>query len=257
MANAPVMYTLTQVRFNQVLNLEKFLPEIQDRIRTAGYPDFRQETVNAFVAPPIGSNLQSFVPQLQAVTRYFFANAEGTSAFILENNAMSFQATEYEVFEAFSQQFLLGLKIVHSAIQLAYYERVGVRYLDAVVPRHDEQLSDYLNSEVLGFKVAGKLTHSYTETVSQNGDVGLIARLLIQNGKVGLPLEISSPTALPLNERFTKVDGLHAVIDTDAFNESRQHFDIVNLAKILTSLHSEAVRAFKATVTPFALKVWE
>ncbi len=40
MKNAPVYFTIAQVRHNPVLRLGAYADEIQDRMRKAGYPDF-------------------------------------------------------------------------------------------------------------------------------------------------------------------------------------------------------------------------
>lgn len=256
MTNAPLVYTVTQVRFNHVLNLEKFLANIQDQFRTAGFPDFRHETVNTFIQPVSGSS--SATPQFQLLTRYAFANVDGTEGFILENNGFAFQATDYINFEDFLSKFINGLVIVNNAMNLSYYERIGLRYLDAVIPKHGESLADYIKPNLLGFQVSGKLRHSYAETLSDNEFGGLIARLLIQNGKISLPNELSATpaAALFLNEKFTKAEGLHALIDTDAFSDSRKVFDMDAISSALNTLHKEVVKAFKDAVTEHALKVW-
>ncbi len=41
MKNAPVYFTIAQVRHNPVLRLGAYAPDIQDRMRKAGYPDFK------------------------------------------------------------------------------------------------------------------------------------------------------------------------------------------------------------------------
>ncbi len=79
-----------------------------------------------------------------------FLSRDSTRGFIVEQGAFSFHTTEYETFDQFSEQFFTGLGIVHECLVLDYSERVGIRYLDAVVPPGGEDdLSKYLAPGVL------------------------------------------------------------------------------------------------------------
>lgn len=260
MSNAPVYFTVAQVRFNPVLNMEGYLVTIQEKMRTAHFPDFKRETIQQLIVP-LGSPSESgqvptpsFVPQARCI----FGDIEGTTKFVLENSALALQTTAYETFEVFSKMLLDGLKIVHDALRLDFTERIGLRYLDAVLPKERESLSDYLTPEVLGLsnKLAGKLSHSFSETVTMNTSGQLVSRVIIQDGHVGLPPELMAVVPR-LNKRFTQPEGRHAIIDTDAFLERREVFSIEKLRDRLLALHGEILKSFRVTVTSSALKKWE
>lgn len=260
MKNAPVYFTVAQIRFNPILDMEAYLPTIQERMRKAHFPDFKRENIQQLILPfaPPADGAQppnpSFVPRARCV----FGNIDRTSEFILEHNAMALQTTAYDTSEIFFKTMLDGLAIVHEAIQLDFTERVGLRYFDAVLPKGDELLPQYLTSEVLGLynKLGGTLAHSYNETVTMNTVGQLISRVIIQKGQVGLPPEVMM-LAPSINTKFTEANGLHAIIDTDAFYETREPFSLDRLNTKLIELHNEIETSFKATVTPFALKTWE
>ena len=254
--NAPVMYTVAQVRFNQILTMESYVPAIQEKLRNIGFPDFRKEVINVFGIPFGQADLDP--PSVQTVNRFAFGNIERTAGFLLESNALSYQATDYDTFEQFNECMSGVLQIVNESISIGFIERVGIRYLDAVTPLEGEQLSDYLVPEVLGltFKVPHKLSHTYTETVSTHLEGGLISRVIIQDSKVTLPPELAR-TAYPLNSRFSSYNGLHAIIDTDGYFEKRISFDPTQITKKLDELHNDIGVAFKNAATPHALKIWE
>lgn len=260
MRNAPVYFTVAQVRFNPILNLESYLSDIQDKMRKLGFPDYKREDFQR-VMIPFGSGVegQSPQPKLQPQARCFFGDMERTTNFVLESNGFSLQTTEYDTFETFSKHLMDGLMVVHEAIGLAFSERVGLRYLDAVLPVGEEALKDYLAPEVMGLseKVTGRLSHSFTETVSQNNESGntLVARVVIQDGEVGLPPEMAG-LAPKLNPRFTQKKGMHAIIDTDGFSENREPFSLERLARKLDEIHEEIRHSFDSTVIPNALKIW-
>jgi uncharacterized protein (TIGR04255 family) len=260
MKNAPVYFTVAQIRFNPILDMEAYLPTIQERMRKAHFPDFKRENIQQLIlpfAPPADGGQPSnasFAPR----ARYVFGNINRTSEFILEHNAMALQTTAYDTSEIFFKTMLDGLAIVHEVIQLDFTERVGLRYFDAVLPKSGESLPQYLASEVLGLynKLEGNLAHSYSETVTMNTVGQLISRVIIQKGRIGLPPEVMM-LAPNINTKFTEADGLHATIDTDAFYEIREAFSLDRLKTKLNELHNEIEKSFKATVTPFALKAWE
>ena len=258
MTNAPVYFTVAQVRFNPVLNLESYLSAIQDRMRAAHFPDFKREVFQQLVVSFSGGEAgKPPAPSFQPGARCLFGDIEGTTSFVLENNALALQTTAYETFETFSKMLLHGLSIVHEAIKLDFTERVGLRYLDAVLPKAGESLADYLTPEVLGLsqKLPGQLSHSFSETVTINTTGKLVSRVIIQEGHVGLPPEMLA-LAPKLEPRFTQPKGRHAIIDTDAFREQREAFKLDGLEAVLDMLHAEILKSFEATVTPHAFKTW-
>lgn len=259
MNKAPVYFTVAQVQFNAILSLESYLPAIQDRMRARHFPDYKREVFQRLILPfGVGEAGQVATPSLLPEARYTFGDIEGTSGFVLDNNALSFQTTAYDTFEIFSKNLFDGLGILHEALRLDFTERVGLRYLDAVLPMAAiESLSDYLAPEVLGLsqKLGGQLAHSVSETVVSNGAGQLVSRVIIQNGHVGIPPEMTV-LAPKVNHRFTRPAGLHAILDTDAFYAQREEFNLSKLEIRLSALHEEILKSFKATVTQHALKAW-
>ena len=78
-----------------------------------------------------------------------------------------YQTTNYDTFYPFVVKLLEGLRLLHSAAGLNYSDRVGIRYLDAIVPRAGETISDYLRPYVLGLSDRlpdRTLVHSISET---------------------------------------------------------------------------------------------
>lgn len=257
--NAPVYYTVAQVQFNPMLNLEGYIPAIQAKMREARFPDFKQEVFQRVVLPFSGMEpAQMAAPTVTPQSRYLFGSIDGRSLFLLETNALSFQTTDYDTFETFAASFMTGLDILHEALRLEFVERIGLRYLDAVLPsKENETLRDFLVQEVLGLALRDEvqLQHSFSETVTTTSAGQLISRVLIRHGRVGLPAELSGLTPA-LDPRFTQREGLHAIVDTDAFAAHRELFDLSKVAAKLSALHEEIDKSFNATVTDYALASW-
>jgi uncharacterized protein (TIGR04255 family) len=257
MNNAPVYFTVAQVRFNAYLNLDGHLPSIQEAMRLAGFPDFKPSQFQQLVMPfSSGGGGQPAVPTLVPQARCTFGDMVGTSNFILENSALAFQTTAYDTFETFSETFLKGLKIVNDVLKLSFSERIGLRYLDAVLPVNTETLKDYLVPEVLGLSaMMPNLVHSFSETLTVNSYGHTVSRVIIKQGQVGLTPELAI-MAPPINQKFSDFNGLHAILDTDAFSEQRLPFDLSSIEKILGEQKKSIRSSFDVTVTPYALNIW-
>ncbi|MCL4629242.1 MULTISPECIES: TIGR04255 family protein [Burkholderiaceae] len=257
--NAPVYYTVAQVQFNPVLDLDAYIPAIQAKMREKHFPDFKQDVVQRLVLP-FGTVEpgQLAAPTVTPQSRYQFGDITGSARFVLETNALSFQTTGYETFEAFSGTLLAGLSVVHDALRLDFIERIGLRYLDAVQPSGErESLRDFLVPEVLGLSMREGVQHqhSVSETIVATPAGQLVSRVLIRHGQVGLPLELTA-LAPKIDPRFTQWAGLHAIIDTDASTTQREAFDLGNVEAQLKALHDEIDKCFKAIVTKHALAAW-
>ena len=258
MTRAPVYYAIVQARFNPLMALESYVSRIQDRFRLHGFPDAQTNTIATFnlaVIDPTDPGA-SKVPVSQTA-RYNFSNMEKTAGFLLDQNSLSLQTTDYEIFEKFSQVFLEGLDIINDVVKLTYTDRIGVRYLDAVYPDEGRTLRDYLNPSVLGLstELSGTLMHAFSETFVRIDLVNVIARTILQDGLIAFPPDLQ-PIGLTILERFQNSKGSHAILDTDGSQDKRVAFNLDQVRAILYIVHDAVTSAFKATVTEYALQVW-
>ena len=258
MRAAPVYFTIAQARFNQILTLNSYAPQIQERLRKEGFPDAQKgflATINLNLAAPTEAGAPQ-LPVAQTV-RYTFGNMERTSSFILDQGALSFQTTEYDVFETFSSNFLKGLSAVEEAVNLSYTDRIGLRYLDAVFPKSGETLRNYLSGSLLGLteKLDDTVVHAFSETLVKTDSINVRSRVIIQDGEVGFPPDLQ-PLILNLPDRFRQLRGRHAIMDTDGWFDTREAFKLERINEQLTLIHTGIDRAFRASVTEDALKVW-
>lgn len=253
--NPPVYLTLAQVRFNPILTLVDFLPGIQESFRQAGYPDFdRQHLVSIQLTiqddqPPTPTPVQQ--------ERFQFGNAEKTHLFILDGQSFTLQSTNYGQFETFSACFLEGLKIVDDAVKLAFTERVGLRYLDRIMPQQGESIEQYLVEQVQGLnsRLEGRPLYSFTEAMNEIKNIKLLSRVAIQEGPLAFPPDIQ-PGNMQIPERFTSYVGTSAIFDNDGFTEGREVFSTKAVEDYLDAIHKVIGNAFKTTATRYAFEAW-
>lgn len=252
---APVFYTLVQVQFNPIAQMSDYVARLQERLRRTGFPDYRSENQVGLLIRRLDEPQPDV--QSQQHMRWSFTNTQRTEGYLLLSDALVFHTTAYDTFEGFLQKIIDGLKLVHEIVELAYVERIGLRYLDAVLPINDDTLQQYLNPSLLGFSenLGGRLSHSFTETVTAVEDGNLVARAVITDGTLALSPDLL-PLQLELQPRFTVINGRNAVLDTDYSVVKRNSFDLKQIEKQLLKSHDIITDAFKVSVTDYARERW-
>ncbi|WNB74834.1 TIGR04255 family protein [Methylomonas koyamae] len=252
----PVYLTLAQVRFNPILKLLDFLPSIQEGFRQAGYPDFEHQPIISIQL--IANEGQPPTPSTVQQERFLFGNVEKTHVFILDSQSLTLQSTNYGQFETFSACFLTGLNIVNSAVKLAFTERIGLRYLDRVMPQPEEIIEQYLVEQVQGLnsRLGGRQLYSYTEAMNEIGNIKLLSRVAIQDGPLAFPPDIQ-PGNMRIIERFVTYVGISAILDNDGFVECREVFSAETVERHLVTIHDVIRNAFNMTATQYAFTAWD
>lgn len=256
LSKAPVCFTLAQMRFNTVLAMEPFLPALQDAFREAGFPDYAATKVQALEvsSSPGGMELRQ-----QELTRLVFRNKAQTAAILLDPAAMTYELTDYPVFEEFSSAFLRSLEIVHRHRPIEYCDRLGMRMLDAVQPLEGERLEQYLVPQALGFHglIGETLEHqqTLTESLFQTEFRTLVVRAVRVPSGIAAPPDLA-PLRLKLAKRFVVHQGETVMLDCDSSVSERMDFSPEDIQAELVRLKSALSLSFKSLVTDHARKVW-
>ena len=254
----PVYATVAQVRFNPVLKLADFLPDIQEGMRRAGFPAYQPHDTVAIQLS--FSQDRPPTPQTVVRPRFAFGNVQKTHSFILDIDALTLQSTDYGRFEDFSGFFMKGLALVHEAVTLNFTDRIGLRYLDRVFPSGGDELDQYLTPEALGLsnlggRLGGRPQQSYVETICEVGTYKLRSRVVLQGGGLAFPPDMVLGDLLVL-KRLADYEGFHAIIDNDGFLENRENYSPESVAEHLDGIHTIISNAFHAIATDYARKVW-
>ncbi len=258
---APVYYALVQAHFNPIAAMAtKYIDGIQDEFRKAGYSRYEESDFAHLVFSSPGEDGQ---PQLAHGKNWIFSKADKTSGFVLNQHSITYQTTDYDSRKEFLNGLLNGFQIVHSTINLDYISRLGLRYLDAIIPDEGEDVTMYLQPSLHGVEISGAKRHIRTQESVFLTETGLtlkqgtlVSRIYQVNGPLGFPPGIS-PQGLELKPRFQISDSIdHAVLDTDHFVEGLIGVDVEQVQQILSSLQQGASKAFNAMVTSHALGRW-
>ncbi|MDR3752648.1 MAG: TIGR04255 family protein [Terracidiphilus sp.] len=260
--NAPVVYVIVQVRYSPVLSLKTYVPQIQENFRRNGFPAFDSrfnfQLAFSIPPPPEPEPAEPAIPLARTLS-YMFSNRDRSQSFVLEENGLTLHVTDYLDFSWFLDLFLTHLEHIHGVISPDSSERIGLRYIDAVLPKPGSEVKEYLIPAVLGLSeqpVEGSVQHSYSETMLLNGNTSTISRIIARSGKIAFPPDM---VGLPvqINSRFTEYEGTHALVDTDSFQTTRSPMEIQKLRDTLHQLHESVENAFDAVTTDFARADWK
>jgi uncharacterized protein (TIGR04255 family) len=262
MTNAPVYYALIQVKFTPVAAMAKYVPEIQDALRVEGFPLFEVDNTTRLkfeIKNPNEPPVHSF----ENVAEWLMVSADKRSGFILGHDFITFHTTSYDTHEPFISASLLGLSKVLEFAKPSFISRIGLRYLDAVLPEGDEVVEQYLAKELHDVDFGLTPVQSIQEAVYQTS-IGpstpnsfLVTRVHKMNGQLGFPPDMVPRGLHPL-DRFSNTPAkLHGIIDTDHYAEGTIPTDIQQIEKSMISLHSKIKEAFENMVTGFALSKWQ
>ncbi len=259
MSKAPIFFAASQVTFNEIREMEKYVDAIQERMRGLKFVDFSRTDLKSLqlnaVSPEIG------IQQTQTV-RWQFVNFEKTSGYSLMPNMLFFQTTAYETSDELRSALLEGLALIHEIVGLSYIQSIGLRTLDAIVPQQNEDISNYLKPNLMGFSQSfeeGVLRHSMSETVTQKEGGILISRAVIlgpETPSIGVPFDLY-PIQLKFVDRFQTVKGTHAILDNDRVHQDRFEYDLKEVEKRFIAIKKDVKEAFFAAITDKARESWK
>lgn len=241
----------------------KYVDEIQDRLRQEGYPLFNRHEVTQLTIPGPDQSGKSAQPQINQQTSWLLDNNDQTGGFILGPSNITYQTTNYDTHKEFIAELLRGLRAVHDVVKLDHVRRLGLRYLDAVMPQDGEKLEQYLVDGLHGlnfhaerqFAMAESVFSTRVEPIIDEGT--LVVRVYTRsNERLGFPPDLN-PHRLVMNPKFDmEIPRDHAVIDTDHYSTGRMPMDWEDLEQQLLSLHQQVSDAFNAAATNHARTSW-
>jgi uncharacterized protein (TIGR04255 family) len=261
MSNAPVYYALAQAHFNPVAAMGKYVDQIQDQLRRKGYPLFEPQQFMQLVVPGPGQAQQQ-EPQIQQAVSWLMTRSDRTAGFILGPSTITYHTTHYQTNNEFIPELLRGLEAVHQVVSLDHISRLGLRYLDAVLPRAGETTEQYLVSGLHGITFNATRQQAMTESVfatetrpfMQQGT--LVVRVYRANAPLGFPPDML-PAGLVMAPQFNiKEPRDHAIIDTDHYVQGKMPVEMNRLNEQLLSLHATIKSVLSATTTEHALAAW-
>lgn len=255
LTNAPRSLVLAQVRFSPLFLMGEYVPRIQDQLRQEGYPVNASVMVKEFQLAPSGSAARDH-------EHWEFMSKDRRTSVVVTEGFVVLQTTAYDDFEHFIAQLKAVVATVSDTVGGVLVERIGLRYVDAIVPKPGESWRQYVRATLHGFDSLlfnEAKTLRLHQTVAET-DVGQIIVRLHQNLEAAvLPPDLGTGE-LKAQPTFAKPGEVVTLVDIDHFTkfEASREYDPSHLETIAWTLKEGAYAMFADhVVTPYALKVWK
>lgn len=150
LANAPLVFVLTAIKFMPLEALPNWIPDIQEALRDR-FPVFSRlrqaQTPQGF---EVSIDSPDFSPEHPG-SAWLFTNAERTITVQLSKSALVMHTTAYLRFADFASDLRFAFDVLLSKARLLNVESAGIRYIDHIQPKGNRSLADYVPKELLPF----------------------------------------------------------------------------------------------------------
>jgi uncharacterized protein (TIGR04255 family) len=254
LSNSPLVVVIAQVRFSPILHMARFIPDVQERLRGEGFPKFH---------PLQQQNLQIGAPGMPVANQgstllWEFLDRDDRKSLVVSTDTVAFVVTDYSVFESFRDGLRIALSVVSEVAKPGLRERIGLRYVNLVVPSQGKQISNYVGPELLGMSPTQLAVHrvNYGSAMVSRSEVGtFVFRCTCPTQGLTLPPDVQLlglRTDKPLS-----LDSEFCVLDFDHFTEGTKDFDVSAMLADFDQLHDLLDRSFRLAVKKEALQEWE
>jgi uncharacterized protein (TIGR04255 family) len=253
---APLAYVLAQVRLLPVLDMATYIPALHSALRSI-YP--RYKAIPATVIQ-FGFSIGGEMP-LGPIDRWEFASADNKKGIVLGQSSLVFHVTEYSTYTEFQRDFENVMRIVAEHVPSMYVDRVGIRYIDYIIPGDGLTPDDYIIDGIrcapnLAIATAPVFGFATTQFNMQEGS--MVIRYYRKSGNPDLPPDMIELVIAPSEIMTIEVDEAieTAVLDTDRFMEVSFAFNVDTLLGLFMRMHDDLSNLFKEIVTELAVEKW-
>lgn len=245
--NQPLRFVLAEFRFSQIMKINDYIPQLQERLRKK-YPIPLQQKEQAIT-------VQNGGVSVTAIDRWTFLSANKKSAIEINQDRLMYYTAEYPRFEGFSNSCKEALEALIEIAEPSLVLRVGLRYGDLVKVDEGEKLVDLIDQSFAYptcIDGLGESRQQRNEIFISTSVGGLLIRTLygVHNQSClpdiqGLSVEVHQDRAP--SERI--------ILDFDHFWESKEEaisFESNQILEILESLHETSREAFWRISTDYA-----
>ena len=255
---APVIYTIIALKFPTEL-IGEYISEISRELKS-GFIRSNDRLIQSLRISSIPDGSRT-VEKLGAV-EYVFHNPDKTFGFTLKDDLLFVHTSEYPGFEDFSSTAREILSKIAKIIELKYFESLGIRYIDAVIPTSGKTRDDYIKPFLRSYSLdsVGLTARSHQTHLVYKTELGnLILRCFNFENTYPIPPDLQEPAQLLVSKiTFEEIPGPFSVIDTDHIYSPDKPvvLDVDDVIERLDAMHTYTTAAFIEAVEPQAIEEW-
>ncbi|KJS09089.1 MAG: hypothetical protein VR73_03370 [Gammaproteobacteria bacterium BRH_c0] len=245
--NAPLACVLVALEYEEIPDFAKKVEQLKGRILSL-LPRYRLASLQQIQAAGHSHHLPI----------HEFLGEDWRQLLRVSPHQAAFVVTAYANAEEFLGQFEQLLGPVWETLE-PLITRIGVRYIDFILPRPGEAPEDYVNDSIRGIAnlPMGQIeTQSAHLTQYQFDDGAMSIRYATTDGQPQLPAEIALGNLRPSDIMLNEQNGKCAILDFDRFqfvSERLSHQDVVQRVR---HFQGQLSQIFKHITTDKARQAW-
>lgn len=247
---SPLIFVLVQVRFSPVKLMREYVPKLQDYFRKSGFPRCEEEQFQQVIFGP--------KTETQTGSRWNLVSRDKREGIVLTEDFVVFEMSRYDLFDDFVTKFKDVLTKLHEVADIEFVNQIGLRYVDFIQTLDGHPPEWFLRQEVRGLQPSSL---GADQVVNQ-----FMAAIKTSEGELRLSaFDGTGPEFMPPGLNATRLefdnqrnnDDPFRVLDFDHIWRGEMDFVVEEIMAKMWGLHEFIGKAFQATVTTDAMKVWE
>jgi uncharacterized protein (TIGR04255 family) len=262
LAHSPLAVVLFQLVFSPILEMEKYIPEIQGILRKIEFPNYREIHGKRLVTDENGQMALSDSKQ------WVFSDSKMQTSVILDCQSITFQTFRYDQYEKLADIFIKSM-VAPFFSSIGFFpggilKKIGIRYVNRII---GPDWRNYLDSSYREVAIPPNcivpdtpvMCSSYTQasTNLSNGNTGILIIKLYQNdGGILLPQDVESfeqpkKQQPKSNEIVTFID-----IDHVAKINAQAKISCDDIRLLMDGMHDITESVFFSSITQKARTEW-
>lgn len=257
-AHAPLVFVLAQARFlpTPMATPEGLRDAIRERV-SSRFPTISQPTN---LGIEINIDAEGIVQRTSQAPAYDLVNNDVDEMVRVQHGTLTYAVTSYVDSSHFREQWL-NIASALEDVQVATVSRLGLRYVDYLVPPSGRLPEDYVNApwnlkdmpSLPGSSGGPDLHVSMVDVAYSIGRMRL--QFMRGFGVPSLPMDLQGMLS-PRQQATFNQPGQCGVIDTDRWIDGDHTCDRATLNQLFTQMHTDVSKAFRAMITPLAKSEW-
>lgn len=261
LSKQPLAYVLIQIRFSPISLLENYIDKIQAALNKVGFPLVERNENLSVNVMPTGINTQKWL-------QWTFKSVDQRTNIVFDKNQISFQTTDYSIFEDFyknfSSVFSTVFGLIPDFITSNKIQRLGLRYIDQIIPQtKNDTVSSYIKTDYTVFPIFGN--QQRMKSVAQSGEITIenditgFITVKLSEGKNGTPIPpelMARAPALVRNEQ-KEIDTGIIDVDHSYMPKVPEDYDENRLKLLFYRMHDNTNNVFKQIVSEEGMQKWK
>jgi uncharacterized protein (TIGR04255 family) len=251
--NPPLAYVVAEMVISPYYSLAAAMPAIQEQLRAA-YPRTLEGTEVTIdpASPPNAQKIWQLISpdELRGVS--------------IGSRSVALHSTRYIDSGEFLTAWDEVLAVIDRVLDNVFVERVGLRYIDFIVPSEGRSPLDYVTESVRGiqFPMAGNLESNFWSGTygSQGSQINARIAAPAPAGMVFPPnfnaLPLQKPKIWQQADAHVNTKRKIGFIDTDALQQVNKVFLAATISKLFRELKSQISSTFRVLMSETAKEEW-